>query len=224
MNTPAKPVIKKRSYWFEIFLGALILAFLVLTFFAKSNPYFPFDLIITRKIQLINNSLFADLMVFMTSLGYVTEGSILLVIGSLGLYLLKKPHDSAILIISTTGAVVISLIFKDLVSRPRPDPLLINQLATYKVPDSFPSGHVLFFIGFIGYLLYLAHIYIPKSWKKILLELCLVLLLILMGLSRIFLGAHWFSDTLGAYLVGSVWLLGVITLRRRYIDFPRTNS
>jgi membrane-associated phospholipid phosphatase len=40
-----------------------------------------------------------------------------------------------------------------------------------------------------------------------------------MGISRIYVGAHWFSDTLGAYLIGSVWLLFIVKIRPKLIDF-----
>ncbi len=221
LKHPSKPEIKKRSRLFEVSLLSLLVGFAVLAFFAKQYPYFPFDLYITRNIQLINSQPFNYLMLVMTEIGFVIPGALLVAAGCLTLIRFRKLVDAGILLLSTSGAVLLSLILKLLVARPRPDPNLIEQVASYQVKDSFPSGHVLFFTGFAGFLLYLSWIYLPKGILRYVVIGLWTLLIILMGISRIFLGAHWFSDTLGAYLIGGVWLFVVIFIRRRYIDFPK---
>lgn len=221
LTPPSKPEIKKRGLFFEVILLIFLVSFAVLAFFSKQYPYFPFDLYITRNIQLINSQPFNYLMLLMTEIGFVIPGTLLVAAGCLTLIRFKKPVDAGILLLSTSGAVLLSLILKLLVARPRPDPNLIHQFTTYQIRDSFPSGHVLFFTGFAGFLLYLSWIYLPKGIFRYLVVSCWTLLIVLMGMSRIFLGAHWFSDTLGAYLIGGVWLLVIIFLRRRYIDFPK---
>jgi undecaprenyl-diphosphatase len=219
MKTAAQTTIKKNSYWFEIILVTLIVSFTILTIFAKNYLYFPFDLVITQVIQLISVPFFKEIMLGITSLGYVNQGAVLICMFALIIFLLGKSKESLMLIISSTGAVLLSLVFKLIVARPRPDPSLIHQLSAYQSADSFPSGHVLFFMGFFGYLLYLAHIYLYKGSIKIITETILIGLIILMGISRIYVGAHWFSDTLGAYLIGSVWLLFIVKIRPKLIDF-----
>lgn len=224
LKPPPKPEIKRRSKWFEILLLLLIFGFGTLAFFAKQYPYFPFDLYVTREIQLIKFPFFSELMIFMTTLGYTTQGSLLLIIGCLLLIVWQKKKDALILFASTTGAVILSIILKFIIARPRPDPELINQLAKYTVPDSFPSGHVLFFVGFVGYFLYLSYIYLQKSKIRIAAITICSILIILMGMSRIFLGAHWFSDTLGAYLIGTLWLFLIVSIRHKFVDFPSQKS
>lgn len=224
LKQPPKVVVKKRSKWFTYLLLGLIIGFSVLAFFAKNYPYFPFDLVITREIQLITLPLFREAMLGMTWLGYTLQGTYLLLVGCIALLAWKKNTDALILFLSTTGAVALSILAKTIVARPRPDPNLIHQLATYTAHDSFPSGHVLFFVGFMGYLLYLVTIYTQKGIVRTVLVTITGLLIILMGVSRIYLGAHWFSDTLGAYLIGTSWLFLVVWLRHRFIDFPSKNS
>lgn len=220
LPAPSKPEIKRRSRWFEAVLIMLVIAFGVLAFFAKQYPYFPFDLYITRSIQLIQYGWFSNLMILITEVGYPIQGSILTILVPLGLLAIKRKNDAITLFLSAAGAGLISVVFKAVISRPRPDPSLIDQLSLYTRNDSFPSGHVLFFMGFVGYLSYFCYIYFPKGWiRNISVGFCL-LLLILMGMSRIYVGAHWFSDTLGAYLIGTVWLYGVIYIRRHFVDFP----
>lgn len=223
-TTPSKPVIKKRSRWFEAVIVIILVSFAVLAFLVKSYTFFPLDLQITLAIQRISNPVFAALMQLLTTAGNEVPGSLLLAGGVLVLLNLRKKRDAAVLMVSTIGAVVISLIFKAIVARPRPDPALINQLGTFKVADSFPSGHVLFYVGFVGYVLYLAHVYLPHGVFKNIVRLVCLLLIILIGFSRIYLGAHWFSDTVGAYLIGIIWLLIVVHYRQKLIDFPLKKS
>ncbi len=218
MKTAAQTTIKKNSYWFEIILVTLIVSFTVLTILAKNYLYFPFDLVITQIVQQISIPFFKEIMLGITALGYVNQGAVLIFVFALIIFLLGKSKESIMLIVSSTGAVLLSLVFKIIVARPRPDPSLIQQLSVYQSADSFPSGHVLFFMGLLGYLLYLAHIYLYKSSIKVITEIILIELIVLMGISRIYVGAHWFSDTLGAYLIGSIWLLFIVKIRPKLID------
>jgi undecaprenyl-diphosphatase len=85
---------------------------------------------------------------------------------------------------------------------------VITQVTGY----SFPSGHVMFYTSFFGFLFYLSYTLLKPSWKRSLLLLLFGGLIILVGPSRIYLGNHWASDVFAAYLVGSLILLGVIAL------------
>ena len=72
--------------------------------------------------------------------------------------------------------------------------------------SGFPSGHVLTTTAFCGFLAFLAFTLLKPSAGRTGLIVVLALLIALMGPSRIFLGQHWFSDVMGAYLFGSLWL------------------
>lgn len=219
MTTGSKTIVqKKSSSRFEIVLVSLTIGFAILAFLASQNPYFGFDLLISRQLQLLPARGVGDFLMFITYLGYVIPGSLLLLSGAILLVKLKKKLDALIMVISTIGAVALSSLFKLIISRPRPDSLIIHQLTALPGDSSFPSGHVLFFIGLIGYLLYLVHLYFPKGIIKIIFGTTLFILILLMGISRIYVGAHWFSDTLGAYIIGSAWLFLVIKIRPFLID------
>jgi undecaprenyl-diphosphatase len=84
---------------------------------------------------------------------------------------------------------------------------------------SFPSGHAMG--SFVSYALvaYLLMLGLPlgKKWRYV--AAVLALLVLLIGCSRVYLGAHYFSDVVGGYLVGSAWvatcITAVETVRRR---------
>lgn len=195
---------------FKIYLIAGILSILLLTIYAKQYAYFFFDLWITRNIQLINNPFLIEILKFLTWLGNVAPSMLSLVIVSGALFIEKYRKESIVLISSTLGVVAISETLKILVSRPRPDAMLINQVEQFFRRDSFPSGHVLFFMGFYGFLMFLAYVKIKRKSLRNLLVTVGLAMIILIGISRIYLGSHWFSDTLASYLIGSIWLYLVI--------------
>jgi len=210
-----RSAIVKNIFTFRNYLILAIIAIALLTFLAKNYAFFSIDLYITRQIQLIQNPVIVGLLFFMTWLGnyYQAIFSLIIFTGALFIYGYKK--ESLILTLSTLGAVVIAETLKLVVSRPRPDSLLINQIEVFTRHDSFPSGHVLFYCGFYGCLLFLTHLKIKHKRVRNILMGILLAIILLVGISRIYLGSHWFSDVLAAYLIGSVWLYIVILIFRK---------
>lgn len=94
-------------------------------------------------------------------------------------------------------------ILKSIFHRARPQTLYAHSMRIKSY--SFPSGHAYGGLVFYGLLAYLAYKYLPQPWN-IIASVLLVILIFLIGLSRVYLGAHFPSD------VTAGWLLGVITL------------
>lgn len=205
----------QRFTIFRLLLSIGIIAILVLTFFAKQYAFFPFDLYLTTQIQRIDVIWFSNLMIGLTWLGNETQAIISLTIGVLLFWIYNKKDYAMGLLISTTGAVSISETIKFIVARPRPDPNIINQIETFAKADSFPSGHVLLYIGFYGFLLFSAFTLIKEPVLRYLVCGVLGLMVGLIGMSRIYIGSHWFSDTLASYLIGSIWLYFMVLLFRK---------
>jgi membrane-associated phospholipid phosphatase len=113
------------------------------------------------------------------------------------------------------GGSLLNLLLKHLFHRQRP--VLENPLVTL-ASFGFPSGHTMGATLFYGMLaLFIAHSI--RSWLRRVLVPCVAALFIaLIGASRIYLGAHYFTDVIGAIAVGLVWLAfcwtGVETLRK----------
>lgn len=200
---------------FRLILFSLIGLFLILSLVVKIQPNLTIDLIVTRFIQQINFAGFDLLMKAVTFLGNPNSAIITIVL-FFGLYFLLKQYKiSFLFLISSIGAVTISEIVKVIIARPRPNPNLIHQLGTFTRADSFPSGHVLFFIGVYGFLLFLAFTRLKQGLLRIFLIILCLLLLFLIGISRIYLGAHWLTDVLGAYLIGGAWIYLIIYLDQK---------
>jgi undecaprenyl-diphosphatase len=192
-----------------------LLLFIALSIFVYiQRSYFPIDLVVTQTVQQFHPIWFDTLMKFLTDIGYVSTASILIVAVSLFLLALGKLEAMLVFVGSSYGSVYLAEIIKDVITRPRPDPTLILQLGQYDRADSFPSGHVLFAIGLYGFLAYLCSTDLKKPYAKIGAVLC-GLVILLMGVSRIYLGGHWFTDVLGSYLIGTIWLYAAVYIYQR---------
>src|SRR5262249_13382025 len=105
---------------------------------------------------------------------------------------------------------------KDVIERQRPE---YAGSLTSAPGYSFPSGHSMASLIGYGMLAYLLVIGVPVRWLRWLLVSLLSMLVLLIGFSRMFLGAHWFSDVVGGYCAGTVWLtcciMAIETVRRR---------
>lgn len=220
IRTVPKKTFRQRFLTFENVLISLIIAFSVLTFLSKTHPYFFFDLIITKSIQQIHFSWFDSLMRAISFLGNYWPAGLSIGFAVLVFVILKKYKNALFILISTLGVGLLSEALKTLIGRPRPDPQLITQIGKFIRSDSFPSGHVLFYMGFYGFLLFLIFSKLKKGLVRTVLISALLLMILLIGMSRIYLGAHWFSDVLGAYLIGTVWIFVVVLLYRKFLNAP----
>lgn len=115
-----------------------------------------------------------------------------------------------------TVAVVSALLthpLKALIGRPRPDTAIVVP-----VPHDmgFPSGHAAFAMLLFGMLIWLVWQHVEDRRAKWGLTGALTLLILGVGLSRVYLGVHWPSDVLGGYLFG-VSVLALLGLARSYL-------
>ena len=134
----------------------------------------------------------------------IITGLIILMIYGFGLR-----WEGVMSLIAAVFSTAINVLVKDLVQRPRPTSNLVNVFATLK-SYSFPSGHVMFYLGFFGFIWFLVFTMLKPSIKRSLLLVFFGILIVLIGVSRVYLGEHWASDVLGSYLLGSLTLVAII--------------
>lgn len=101
---------------------------------------------------------------------------------------------------------------KLLMMRIRPNLLRLIEISGY----SFPSGHAMISMAFYGLLIYLVHRLKYFKNIKILLYCLFTLIIILVGISRIYLGVHYASDVIGGYLASLAYLCIFISLLEKY--------
>ncbi len=115
-----------------------------------------------------------------------------------------------------TGGVVLNQLLKVLFARSRPsflDPLLVET------GYSFPSGHAMLSLTAYGMLAYFSVLGLRTWMVSTAAIFVTVLLVLLIGFSRMYLGVHFSSDVVAGYTAGGVWLstliTGMETIRRR---------
>lgn len=140
--------------------------------------------------------------------GYLT----LLTLAVVGyLYLDKKPHAAWLVVVAVGGGLLLSTGLKELFDRPRPD---LVPHGSYTYTASFPSGHsMLSAVTYLTLGALLARLQSRRVIKVYLLGVALVLTL-LVGVSRVYLGVHWPTDVLAGWSAGAAWAILCWTVAR----------
>ncbi len=117
---------------------------------------------------------------------------------------IKDRHWNSIKIPAVAlSSLLLMFILKLIFQRGRPLDPLLQQAKGY----SFPSGHALMAVTFYGLLIVIVWQSTKSKWLKWSLSVMLVFLIIIIGLSRIYLRVHYASDVLAGFCVGLMWLL-----------------
>jgi undecaprenyl-diphosphatase len=137
----------------------------------------------------------------------------------------QRRYGAAIsLSIVVVGAMILNDLLKLLIRRPRPAEVITSLPGQVW---SFPSGHAMVSLAFYGFLAYLGWEILRGVWR-VLWVASMVLLVLLIGWSRIYLGVHYFTDVVAGYVAGFIWLdsviLGGYVLTRRSTESERTVS
>ncbi|MDQ3907024.1 MAG: phosphatase PAP2 family protein [Acidobacteriota bacterium] len=196
-----------------IYLVALA-AFAVLALFARAYAYFSWDLEVTRALQRLP---VPGLLAFMRAASIFADtwhGWALSAVAFLIFFVRRRRTEACALVFSVGGGELIDRLIKSLVGRPRPVPALVHVSGEW-AHESFPSGHVTFYVCFFGFLFFAAYALLRRgtSLRRALLALA-ALPVAIIGFSRVYLGAHWASDVLGAYLLSGLWLALTLHLYR----------
>jgi membrane-associated phospholipid phosphatase len=185
----------------------LMLAFAIaLSYAASKFPVLPLDLKSYQELQEEASPLFDELMQGVSYLGETSMAMALTVI-AVFTFALRRQWLEAIFMIATTSNVFLTSALKELIHRARPFPMPVNANGLIQNINqySYPSGHVLFFVVFFGFFAYLSWINFTGRVRIIVIATCAALI-VLIGPSRVFLGAHWASDVVGSYIIGTIWL------------------
>ena len=134
------------------------------------------------------------------------------------LYYWKHKRAVVLFLITMLGETILLTALKASFRRARPEPFF-----DYALPASFsfPSGHSLSSFCFYGVLAWLVTARMKNQKLKILVWTLAAVLVLLIGLSRVYLGVHYPSDVLAGYAAGLIWVvsigLGDFFLKRRNI-------
>lgn len=195
---------------FKIVLVILSSIFIALTILVKMNLTNGFDKVIYDFIISYKNDGITNVFKIITDLGDTIAIISILI---LSLILFKNKIYPKIMTANICCIVAINQILKHIIRRPRPEILRLVEESGF----SYPSGHSMASFGFYGFIIYM--IYISNLNKKIKIFLISVfsLLILLIGISRIYLGVHYASDVVGGFIMSFICLMLVVIFTKKYL-------
>jgi len=115
----------------------------------------------------------------------------------------------AIMIVAGGLITLVNTPLKLAINRPRPSADLVHVVSPEQ-GNGFPSGHAFFAILILGLTAYFIFTNLKNRTIGIVVLAGLIVLILLIGTSRVYLEVHWPSDVIGGYLIGGVLLTALI--------------
>ena len=130
----------------------------------------------------------------------------------LGLLFYKKQKDLALtLLLVALSSLLLKLGLKELFGRSRPPDSMVEGITNF----SFPSGHALMGVALYGLLIVLVARFVEHRITRRLLITGILLLVLLIGFSRVYLRVHYATDVIAGYSIGFLWLWCCLLLASR---------
>jgi membrane-associated phospholipid phosphatase len=206
--TQSQQRLRRAAGCFLQVLALQLALFGLLTWFVHVHPILPLDIAITRLIQQNQAPWLRITMLAISYPGSSPLLPVLVILTAVVFWAMGVRLEAVFVAGLSTVSLLLNLLIKVQVGRPRPTGHLVHIIQMAK-DYSFPSGHVMAYIAYWGLLFAFGIILFEgRHWWRTALLVTSAAFVVLIGLSRIYLGDHWASDVLGAYLIGGV-LLGL---------------
>jgi undecaprenyl-diphosphatase len=164
------------------------------------------DLAIERWLQQLGSPELTWLMLAVSWLGYAPQSvAVTLVLAAAVAGLTGRWRDG-LWQVGTQIAMPLTSVIKVMIHRPRPTEDLVRVYSTIQ-EYGFPSGHVVFFTTLFGFAFFLIYVHLPRVPGRAFLLALLATPILLIGISRVYLGYHWPSDALGGYALATALLV-----------------
>lgn len=193
---------------FLIIVSVLIALFLLITGLVVFDLVEPFDTAIYNLVRSLESDFFDKYFVFVTKFG----DEIVVVVVVLLLMILFRNRDGWLFGILAANSALTNQIIKHIIKRPRPDVLKLIKQGGY----SYPSGHSMIAIAVYGYLLYYVIKRVQNKYLKYLLSFLLGILILSVGISRIYVGVHYATDVIAGFILAIVEVMLVINYSNKH--------
>jgi membrane-associated phospholipid phosphatase len=196
---------------------AAVIAVLVFLVRKPMRRYKSIDMAIFDKIKPSVNPDRNVVMLFFTFLGkhqFLIPANLILIFYFL--FVARQTWFSIRILTISLSSLLLMLLLKRLFQRKRP----LSPLLKAARGLSFPSGHAIMSVTFYGLLAYMLQLSIHDDFIKYLVTLLIIILIGVIGYSRIYLRVHYASDVIAGFLIGFLWLvisLSVINGLEKYV-------
>lgn len=202
--------LKNNWYFIVLLLSLLIVIYFIMNILGGkilSLDHF-FHAILVENLR---SDLLTPIMKLITIFG---SSYVLICITLLSIIIFKNKKYGFFISINLICSFSLSQILKFIVQRERP----IGYNLIIEKGFSFPSGHSMVSTAFYGFLIYLLFCYYKNKKIKVSLITFLIILILFIGISRVYLGVHYMSDVVAGFLLSISYLILYIKLVGQYIE------
>ena len=198
-----KEIVKNNKRW--IIAAICMVVFLIILEDVLDNEIVNFDkavysFVISTKSDIVTS--------FFKNVTFWGSAVPLISICIVSFIVLKNKKIAALILANLTISAALNLLLKNVIRRDRP----IGYRLIEESGFSFPSGHSMASMAFYGLIIYFVIRFVKNRALKIFLSIMLSLLIILIGMSRIYLGVHYPSDVFAGFVFTVAYLIFYITI------------
>lgn len=190
-------------------------AFALMATLIEAHKIVQFDSTIINSVQGLESPALTAIMKFFTFIGSTKIVVILSILIIYFLYKVLHHRLELILFIAViAGTPIINSILKSIFHRARPEFHRLIEIGGY----SFPSGHAMNAFSVYGILAFLLWRHIATRTGRTLLIIFSIFMILMIGISRIYLGVHYPSDIIGGYFASGFWMTTTIWFFQWYVE------
>lgn len=200
-----------NTQFFVRLLIASLFVFVIISLMVFAVHYYWIDNWVLASVNQTANNTITQFMRFITFYGnhtFLVPANLLVIV--VLLYYKQKKWATANAIAALAGVGIMSIL-KKIFARHRPSHPLVEGISNF----SFPSGHAMMSFLFYGMLILLCLQFLNKKAYKTVAIFLLVTIILLIGLSRLWLRVHFITDVLAGYAMGLCWLSVSILLSEK---------
>lgn len=199
----------RKARWIILFLCVII--FLIIAENVWNQEMMLLDV---KGYEIISKYLISDFTTPIAKIITQFGGVIILVTISILSLIIIKNKKIGIAICLNLGIIsILNWVLKVIVQRPRPNEFRLIDQSGY----SFPSGHSMISMAFYGFIMYLIYKKVDNKYLKWGLITFLEVLIISIGISRIYLGVHYTSDVIAGFMISIAYLMVFTNIAKKYI-------
>lgn len=202
----------------SLILFAAVIAVIVFLVRRRVRRYKPRDMAVFDRIHSWTSPRNNRIMLFITLLGkhqFLIPANFFLI--ACFLFLSRHSWYSIRVAAIALSSLALMFLLKYLFRRKRP----LSPLLQAAKGLSFPSGHAIMAVTFYGLLIYIVAHTVNAGWLRAGLTALLVILILLIGCSRVYLRVHYASDVLAGFVIGLLWLLISLAVLGRIEQFNK---
>lgn len=193
----------------KIVMIILFLMFCLMAVLVHFGLTCSFDAAVYKFVIGFKSDWLTKMLLFITDFASVKGIVALCAISLIGLF--WKYYKSLLLVLNVIVSTIFNVVIKNIMMVPRPNILRLTEETGY----SFPSGHSMASVAFYGFVIYLILSSDMNKYLKIVLSSLLVILILVIGFSRVYLGVHNASDVIAGHAISIGLLLADIMILKK---------